>query len=69
MENIANSRWKSFLVRFAIFFPIFLLSRILFGGGFIRFALAWWLTTWIDPVRRYKQRQKNEPERLKQIFR
>lgn len=68
MENIINSRWKSFLVRFAIFFPIFLVSRLLFGAGLIRLIIAYLIATWIDPVRRARTRQKKQ-QNLEQIFR
>jgi hypothetical protein len=65
METIAASPLKSFALRFAVFFPIFLLSRVLFGAGILRFILAFALTRWIDPVRRYKA--KNRPLDTKQL--
>lgn len=70
MDTIIQSRWKSFALRFAIFFPIFLASRLLFGAGLLRFLIAYALTFWIDPVRRAKAKAKaNGPAELKQVFR
>lgn len=68
MEYIANSRWKTWVVRFVIFFPIFLLARLLLGKGLIPFAIAYLIMIWIDPVRRTKARRKQLPE-LEEIFR
>jgi hypothetical protein len=70
MNEIINSRWKSFAVRFAVFFPIFLASRLLFGAGLLRFLIAFALTRWIDPVRRAKAKSKADGQSyLRQVFR
>lgn len=67
MDYIASSRWKTWAVRFAIFFPIFLLARQLLGHWLIAFAIAYPLMIWIDPVRRTRSRQRQMPD-LDQIF-
>jgi hypothetical protein len=70
LDTIIQSRWKSFALRFAVFFPIFFASRLLFGAGFLRFLIACALTHWIDPVRRAKAKTKaNGPAELEEVFR
>jgi len=70
LDTIIQSRWKSFALRFAIFFPIFLASRLLFGAGLLRLIIAYALMTWIDPVRRANAKAKaNGRAELGQVFR
>jgi len=68
MDNVIDSRWKSFAVRFAIYFPLFLISRLLFGAGLLRFLVAFGIGRWVDPVRRAKARKKQETS-LGTVFR
>lgn len=60
MDSVIGSRWKSFAVRFAIYFPLFMVSRLLFGAGLLRFLVAFGIGRWIDPVRRAKARRKQD---------
>jgi hypothetical protein len=66
MEKILESRWKRFAVRFAVYFPIFLASRLLFGAGILRWIIAYFIARWIDPVRRAQAKAKQS--NLKEIF-